>query len=404
MVRASQSLLIVILLLLASIFAIASQGQQPDTTSLGNFPPLKSETLEKQVVQLPQDFQGERNLLFIAFERKQQKDIDTWLAQMKRYEDLDKGFRYYEIPTIDKMNRFTRWFINTGMRNGIPDKKARERTITLYIDKEPFKRSLQIPDEKKIYGMVVDRSGNVLWRATGGYDEAKGKSLQEFLEKAAVARPTSVPASPEMGVLLCCAAGLGPGANAPSVDHSLDGIGQLQKPKYVSLTSAERWHRYWKDTLLSPGLYFASAGAALGDQASNSPKEWGGGWSGYGRRTGSLYGLFLSQETIHQSGAAFFHTDPRYFRCMCRGGWHRSWHAIEWSFLTYNGSGRTVFDFPQLVGAYGSGMISRTWYPSRYSPLVQGVQAGHMQVGFVVGVHLIQEFSPEIKKVFTHRK
>lgn len=275
MVRASQSLLIAILLVLARIFAIASHAQQPDTTSLGNFPPLKSETLEKQVVQLPQDFQGERNLLFIAFARKQQKDIDTWLAQMKRYEDLDKGFRYYEITTIDKMNRFTRWFINTGMRNGIPDKKARERTITLYIDKEPFKRLLQIPDEKKTYDMVVDRSGNVLWRATGDYDEAKGKSLQEFLKKAAVARPTSVPASPEMGVLLCCAAGLGPGSNAPSVDHSLDGIGQLQKPKYVSLTSAERWHRYWKDTLLSPSLYFASAGTALGDQASNSPKECG---------------------------------------------------------------------------------------------------------------------------------
>jgi hypothetical protein len=255
MVRASQSWLIVFVLLLASIFAIAAHAQQTDTASIGNFPPLKSETLEKQAVQLPQDFQGERNLLFIAFERKQQKDIDTWLAQMKRYEDFDKGFRYYEIPTIDKMNRFTRWFINTGMRNGIPDKKARERTITLYIDKEPFKRLLQIPDEKKIYDMVVDRSGNVLWRATGGYDEAKGKSLQEFLEKAAVAHPTSVPASREMGALLCCAAGLRPGANAPSVDHSLGGQGPLQKPKYVSLTSEERWHRYWRDTLLSPSLY-----------------------------------------------------------------------------------------------------------------------------------------------------
>jgi hypothetical protein len=195
MVRVSQSLLIVIVLLLASTFAIATHAQQTDTTSIGNFPSLKSETLEKQAVQLPQDFQGERNLLFIAFERKQQKEIDTWLAQMKRYEDLDKAFRYYEIPTIDKMNRFTRWFINTGMRNGIPDKKARERTITLYIDKEPFKRSLQISDEKKIYALVVDRSGNVLWRATGAYDEANGKSLQQFLVKSAVTPATAFPAS-----------------------------------------------------------------------------------------------------------------------------------------------------------------------------------------------------------------
>jgi len=146
--------------------------------------------------QLPQDFQGERNLLLIAFERGQQKDIDTWLAQMKRYADLDKGFCYYEIPTIESMNRLMRWFINTGMRSGIPDKKARERTITLYIDKEPFKKSLQIPDEKKIYAMVVDRSGNVLWRATGPYDEANGNRLQEFLEKSVVRNPKAVPASP----------------------------------------------------------------------------------------------------------------------------------------------------------------------------------------------------------------
>jgi hypothetical protein len=195
MVRSSQSLFIVIGLLLACILGIAVHAQQANTASIGNFPPLKSETLEKQAVQLPQDFQGERNLLFIAFEREQQKDIDTWLTQMKRYEDIDKGFRYYEIPTIEKMNRFMRWFINTGMRNGIPDKKARERTITLYIDKEPFKRSLQIPDEKKIYGMVVDRSGNVLWRATGPYDDANGKSLQQFLEKSAVTPATAFPAS-----------------------------------------------------------------------------------------------------------------------------------------------------------------------------------------------------------------
>jgi hypothetical protein len=195
MVRASQSLLVIIGLLLASIVAIAVPAQQAGMTSMGKFPALKSETLEKRAVQLPQDFQGERNLLFIAFEREQQKDIDTWLTQMKRYADRDKGFRYYEIPTIEKTNRLMRWFINTGMRNGIPDKKARERTITLYIDKEPFKKSLQIPDEKKIYAIVVDRLGNVLWRATGPYNEASGNGLWDFLEKSA-ARPTAAPAIP----------------------------------------------------------------------------------------------------------------------------------------------------------------------------------------------------------------
>jgi hypothetical protein len=180
MVRASQSFFVVIGLILANIFAIAVQAQQAELPTIGEFPALESETLEKQAVQLPQDFQGQRNLLLIAFEREQQKDIDTWLTQMKRYENIDTGFRYYEIPTIEKINRLMRWFINTGMRHGIPDKKARERTVTLYIDKESFKKSLQIPDEKKIYAILVDRSGKVLWRAAGPYDEANGKGFRSF--------------------------------------------------------------------------------------------------------------------------------------------------------------------------------------------------------------------------------
>ncbi len=193
MIRTLQSVFVVFGLLLASVFVKGVRAQQVDVASAGKFPALESETLEKHAVQLPRDFQGERNLLLIAFVREQQKDIDTWLTQMKQYEDIDKEFRYYEIPTIEKMNRFMRWFINTGMSHGIPDKKARERTITLYIDKEPFKQSLRITDEKKIYALVVDRSGTVLWRATGPYDEASGKSLEDFLEKS-LAHPKTVPA------------------------------------------------------------------------------------------------------------------------------------------------------------------------------------------------------------------
>jgi hypothetical protein len=70
------------------------------------------------------------------------------------------------------------------MRRGIPDAAARDRTITLFIDKAPFKRALKIEDENTIHVFVVSRSGEVLWRASGAYDDAKGKSLLDFLRKA----------------------------------------------------------------------------------------------------------------------------------------------------------------------------------------------------------------------------
>ena len=146
----------------------------------GTFPQMTATNLADQTLSLPADFAGERNLLLIAFEREQQKNVDTWIHQMKRFE-ASPGFRYYELPTIEKMNSMVRWFINGGMRRGIPDPAARARTITLYIDKAPFCEALNITDEKQIYAILVDRSGRVLWRAAGDFDEAKAASLQAFL-------------------------------------------------------------------------------------------------------------------------------------------------------------------------------------------------------------------------------
>lgn len=153
----------------------------PDSSAAEHFPSVKASNLEKRDFNLPADFEGERNLLLVAFEREQQKDVDTWLREMKRFEEIDPGFHYYELPTIQRPNAFMRWFIDTGMRHGISDRQARERTITLYLDKKPFLEALLITNQKKIYAFLVDRQGNVLWRSDGVFDETKGISLRKVL-------------------------------------------------------------------------------------------------------------------------------------------------------------------------------------------------------------------------------
>ena len=153
-----------------------------DSSPEGHFPNVKASNLAKRELSLPADLEGERNLLLVAFEREQQKDIDTWLRQMKAFETLDSRFRYYELPTIATSNSLTRWFIDNGMRRGIPDHQARERTITLYVDKKAFCNALLISDQKQIYAFLVDRTGKVLWRAMGDLDEVKVESLKHTIQ------------------------------------------------------------------------------------------------------------------------------------------------------------------------------------------------------------------------------
>ena len=88
---------------------------------------------------------------------------------------------YYEIPVISRSNSLLRWIIDNGMRGGIPDKEQRARTITLYLDKKPFLKTLEISSEDRIYILVVNKNGKVLWRTEGVASQEKLESLEAFL-------------------------------------------------------------------------------------------------------------------------------------------------------------------------------------------------------------------------------
>lgn len=173
---------------------------------------------------------------------------------------------------------------------------------------------------------------------------------------------------------------------------------------YVPLTGSERWSRYWEESLLSPGLYFAALGAASGAQLANDPPEWGQGLRGYSRRSASLFGTFTVRTTILEGGSALLGYDPRYPQCKCSGFWKRSGHAVKWTFLTTDNGGSTRANLPMIAGAYGSGMITTLWYPDRYHPFKDGVREGTQQIGFGVGVSLVKEFGPELKRFFRWKR
>lgn len=97
--------------LLATSIASSKDGlgvPAPENSPGAHFPSVKASNLEKRGFSLPADFEGDRNLLLVAFEREQQKDVDTWWRKMRRFEELDPGFHYYELPTIQRPNAFTR--------------------------------------------------------------------------------------------------------------------------------------------------------------------------------------------------------------------------------------------------------------------------------------------------------
>lgn len=141
------------------------------------FPTVSGFNLNRQELEFPRDFGGDLNLLFVPFLQYQQTIVNTWIPLADKLESSFPELAYYELPTINELPALSRTFINEGMRAGIPNAKARERTITLYIDLTGFMRALSIPTKDEVHVLLVDRQGSILWRTTGSLDEAKGSAL-----------------------------------------------------------------------------------------------------------------------------------------------------------------------------------------------------------------------------------
>lgn len=151
------------------------------------FPAVAGSNLERRRFRLPGDLDGELNWLILAFWQRHQGDVDTWMPLAKQLEASHPGFITYELPVIQSRSRVSQWFIDSGMRAGIPDPHVRSRTITLYLKKAPFLKSLEIDNDDAIRSVIVNRSGEVLWRTAGSWSEESEADLLTFLESRSAA-------------------------------------------------------------------------------------------------------------------------------------------------------------------------------------------------------------------------
>ena len=147
------------------------------------FPIVNGSNLQREKLTLPQDFEGKYNLIFVAFQQWHQSEVKSWIPLAERLEAQFPGLVYYELPTIRSLNTLSRFFINEGMRAGIPNTKSRERTITLYLDKDEFREALAMQDEDHIYALLFDQQGEELWRARGPHSLQSEQGLLEALSR-----------------------------------------------------------------------------------------------------------------------------------------------------------------------------------------------------------------------------
>src|SRR5215475_15478125 len=186
----------------------------------------------------------------------------------------------------------------------------------------------------------------------------------------------------------------------PTKINIFTGIGHVSEDGYKPLTGKERWHLYLNQTLAPPQAYFGVLWSSLLDHIGNAPPEWGQGMAGYGLRLTSRFGTNVVQNSILAVGAATLHEEPRYISSSSKRFFHRSGHALLFTVVTYNNRSKIMPAVAGVGSIYAACMITTLWMPKRYTMLGDGVRDGNLQLAYSGMFNLVEEFWPEIKKVF----
>lgn len=169
--------LIILLCFISLVSACSTNYPNQDITGQ-DFPAISGQTLEKNTINMPEDFDQDFTLLLVGYAQDSQFDIDRWLIGL----DMTKtNVATYELPTIQGM--FPRMFstvINNGMRAGIP-KPLWKGVITVYEDGDTVQKFTgnERPNSARV--ILLDSNGKILHFYDAGFSVDALNQLRSHL-------------------------------------------------------------------------------------------------------------------------------------------------------------------------------------------------------------------------------
>ena len=131
------------------------------------FPTIIGKNLNKQVTAIPDDFSEQPLIVIAAFQRWHQNLVDQSMENLDKM-NMNETHTIIEVPVIKKSSMLQRMRLDGLMRAAISDVGVRQRTITVYLDKQAFRDSLNIEHEDTMYWFLVDHATkSILLRGSG---------------------------------------------------------------------------------------------------------------------------------------------------------------------------------------------------------------------------------------------
>jgi len=156
-------------------------------------------------------------------------------------------------------------------------------------------------------------------------------------------------------------------------------------------------------------------------QAQNSEPGYGQGWAGYGKRFGTAFADGTIENYITSAILpTILHQDPRFYELGKGSFMHRTFYAVSRNFVTLSDSGKTQFNYSEIVGGALSAAISTYSYhpkstfvstptnPHLFIPsdrtLKNTASVWGTQLGYDTITIVVKEFWPDIHRKLSKKK
>jgi hypothetical protein len=146
------------------------------------FPTIEAETLSRKKVVFPEVARGQHAFILIAFRRQTQGEVDSWLDPFVEDFAGREGITFYEIPMISGGWKWMSSWIDSGMRQGVPQYKH-DHVATYYGPLKEYHKHLEIRDTGTVHAFLLDQQGRIIWRDIGPANDRKYSHLKELVKK-----------------------------------------------------------------------------------------------------------------------------------------------------------------------------------------------------------------------------
>jgi hypothetical protein len=133
-------------------------------------------------------------------------------------------------------------------------------------------------------------------------------------------------------------------------------------PGYQRITATGRFKWFAYGTIGPPSMATGLFSAGIGT-ATDTPREYGPHWDGFGKRYGLRLTGVSTGNAIEAGLGSLWGEDPRYSRAKGQPFKGRVEHIVRMTFLAKNREGGTMPAYARLVAIPANNFLSNTWRP-----------------------------------------